>query len=100
MNYLRLTFARNDKPNLPRIWRERDVMYLTHPATNFTLGWDGLTVVTLTMSKSYAGRLCGLCGDVGVEYNEVEDPQSHGASYEVDRLVIGLPSNIIPCYRV
>ena len=62
-------------------------MYLTHPATNFTLGWDGLTVVTLTMSKSYAGRLCGLCGDVGVEYNEVEDPQSHGASYEVDRLV-------------
>lgn len=68
-----------------RIWRERDVMYLTHPATNFTLGWDGLTVVSLTMSKSYAGRLCGLCGDVGVEYNEVEDVQSHAASYEVDR---------------
>lgn len=60
-------------------------MYLTHPATNFTLGWDGLTVVSLTMSKSYAGRLCGLCGDVGVEFNEVEDPQSHAASYEVDR---------------
>ena len=68
-----------------RIWRERDVMYLTHPATNFTLGWDGLTVVTLTMSKTYAGRLCGLCGDVGVEFNEVEDPQSHASSYEVDR---------------
>ncbi|KAL5265970.1 hypothetical protein ACHWQZ_G006572 [Mnemiopsis leidyi] len=68
-----------------RIWRERDIMYLTHPATNFTLGWDGLTVVTLTMSKTYAGRLCGLCGDVGVEFNEVEDPQSHASSYEVDR---------------
>lgn len=80
-----------------RIWRESDQIYLVHPSTNFTLSWDGLTVVTLTMSKSYSGKLCGLCGDVGVEYNEVEDARSHGADYEVDRYdtcnVADIPTN-------
>ena len=78
-------FAKSSYHNDNRIWRADEQIYLTHPSTNFTLSWDGLTVVTLTMSKSYSGHLCGLCGDVGVQYNEVEDEQAHGEGFEVDR---------------
>ena len=39
------------------------------------------------MDKSYSGKLCGLCGDVGLKQNHVKDPQGHGARFEVNRLV-------------
>ena len=38
------------------------------------------------MSSEYTGRLCGLCGDVGIsEPNAVEDVIGHGSTFEVDR---------------